>query len=62
MRAFVRLRELLASHKELRRKLDELERKYDERFQVVFEAIRRLTAPEAPEPRRRFGFGSAAEP
>lgn len=56
MRAFVRLRELLASHKELARKLDEPEKKYDEQFRVVFEAIRRLMAPDPAEPPRRFGF------
>lgn len=59
MRAFVRLRELLASHKDLARKLDELERKFDEQFQVVFEAIRHLIATDPPDPNRRFGFGSA---
>jgi ORF6N domain-containing protein len=59
MRAFVRLRELLASHKDLLSKLEELERKYDHQFQIVFEAIRRLMAPDPPEPKRRFGFGSA---
>src|ERR1700722_18838392 len=42
MRAFVRLREWLASHKDLTRKLDELEKKYDQQFQVVFGAIRPL--------------------
>jgi hypothetical protein len=58
MRAFVRLRELLASHKDLARKLEELEKKYDERFQVVFEAIRQLMASEPPgkEKKRRIGF------
>ena len=45
MRAFVKLRELLASHKDLARKLDELEKKYDAQFRVVFEAIRELMAP-----------------
>jgi len=55
MRAFVQLRRLLASHADLQRKLDELEKKYDEKFRVVFEAIRQLMAP--PEPRRaRIGF------
>ena len=39
MRTFVRLRRLLASHANLQRKLDELEKKYDEKFRVVFEAI-----------------------
>ena len=56
MRAFVRLRELLATHKDLARKLDEMERKYDEQFRVVFQAIRQLMEPPAPPPRRRIGF------
>ena len=60
MRAFVRLRELLATHKELAGKLMNLERKlgeHDEKFQVVFEAIRRLTVPPLPaEKRRQIGF------
>jgi hypothetical protein len=55
MRAFVRLRRLLATHKELARKLDELERKYDKHFAVVFAAIRKLMARVEP-PRRRIGF------
>ena len=55
MRAFVRLRRLLASHADLQRRLDELEKKYDEKFRVVFEAIRQLMAP--PEQgRARIGF------
>ena len=60
MRAFVRLREILATHKELARKLDEIEKRlgqHDEQFQVVFEAIRRLMAPPPdPEKKRRIGF------
>jgi hypothetical protein len=56
MRAFVRLRRILASHKELARKLDELEKKYDAHFKVVFDAIRELMAPAEPPPRRRIGF------
>ncbi len=57
MRAFVRLRELLGTHKELARKLEAMERKYDAQFKVVFDAIRQLMAPP-PEPtrRRRIGF------
>jgi len=55
MRAFIRLRRILASHTELARKLDALEKKYDAQFKVVFEAIRQLMAP--PEPKRRsIGF------
>jgi hypothetical protein len=45
MRAFVRLRRLLASHAELARKLTELERRYDAQFRVVFDAIRALMEP-----------------
>ena len=57
MRAFVRLRALLSTHKELNRKLEELEKKYDEQFAVVFRAIRELMAPPEPPPKRRIGFG-----
>jgi len=54
VRAFVRLREVIASHKELVKRLDELEGRYDEQFKVVFDAIRQLMAP--PEPKRKIGF------
>jgi hypothetical protein len=55
MRAFVRLREMIATHKDLARKLEALERRYDAQFKVVFDAIRELMAP--PEPRKRkIGF------
>jgi len=57
MRAFVRLREILSSHKDLARKLDELEKKYDEQFAAVFDAIRQLMAEPAPATKkRRIGF------
>jgi chromosome condensin MukBEF ATPase and DNA-binding subunit MukB len=55
MRAFVRLRQMLSSHVELSRRLDELEQKYDQQFRAVFDAIRQLMAPPQP-PRRRLGF------
>ena len=55
MRAFVKLRELLATHKDLARKLEELERKYDAQFRVVFDAIRRIIQPP-DKPTRRIGF------
>jgi hypothetical protein len=55
MRAFVRLRRILASHAELARKLNVLERKYDAQFKVVFDAIRQLMTPPAPK-RRPIGF------
>ena len=55
MRAFVRLRQLLASNADLARKLESLEKKYDAQFKVVFDAIRQLMSP--PEPKRReIGF------
>jgi hypothetical protein len=60
MRAFVRLRQLIASHAELARKLDALEKKYDAQFKAVFDAIRQLMAP--PEPKRRpIGFRRGEE-
>ena len=55
MRAFVRLRRMLASNEELARKLATLEKKYDAQFKVVFEAIRELMAPPTPK-RRKIGF------
>ncbi len=57
MRTFVRLREILATHKDLARKLEALEKKYDEQFAVVFDAIRELMKPPEPPPKRRIGFG-----
>jgi len=55
VRAFIRLRQILETHKELARRLEELEKKYDEKFRVVFEAIRQLMAPPAPK-RAQIGF------
>jgi len=55
MRTFIRLRRILASHADLARKLEALEKKYDVQFKVVFDAIRQLMAPPEPK-RRRIGF------
>lgn len=55
MRAFVRLRRILASHKDLAHKLEELEKKYDSQFRIVFEAIRQLMEPPQ-KPKRKIGF------
>jgi hypothetical protein len=56
MRAFVRMRQILAANADLARKLEALEKKYDAQFRIVFDAIRELMAP-APEPKHgRFGF------
>ena len=51
MRAFVRLREMLAGHADLTRRLDELERQYDGQFAVVFQAIRELMKPPKRKPK-----------
>ena len=57
MRAFVRLRQILTSNKELAKRLDELEKKYDAQFRVIFDAIRQLMTPQEPEPpKKRIGF------
>ena len=58
MRTFVRLRQMLASHADLARRLAALERKYDAQFKVVFDAIRQLMAPPKPPPKRRIGFAA----
>jgi hypothetical protein len=55
VRAFVRMREAMASHRELAHRLNELEKTYDARFRVVFDAIRALMEPPKT-PRRRIGF------
>ena len=55
MRAFVRVREMIAGRQDLVRRLDALEQRYDEQFRVVFEAIRALISEEA-KPRKRIGF------
>lgn len=55
VRAFVRLRQIVLSNRELARKVEELERKYDAQFKVVFDAIKALMKP--PEPKRnQIGF------
>ena len=55
MRAFVRLRQMMASNAELARRLDELEKKHDAKFRIVFEAIRQLVTPPRPKT-GRIGF------
>lgn len=55
IQTFVQLRRMLIDHKELARRLDELEKKYDAQFKMVFDALRQLLAP--PEkPKREIGF------
>ena len=55
MRAFVRLRQMLAAHADLARKLAALEKRYDAQFKIVFDAIRELMTPP-PEKKRPIGF------
>ncbi len=55
MRAFVKLREMLSAHKDLARKLEQMEKKYDAQFKIVFDAIRKLMTPPAPK-KRNIGF------
>lgn len=55
MRTFAKLREIMLKHKNLARRLDELEKKYDTQFKVVFDTIRQLMIPPEPK-RKRIGF------
>ena len=59
MRAFVKLREILASHHQLAKRLEEMESHYDAQFRAVFDAIRQLMEPPI-KPHRRIGFGSSS--
>jgi hypothetical protein len=55
MRAFVRLREMLVTHEELRQKIEQMEKRYDAKFHIVFATIREML--ETPvKPRRSIGF------
>ena len=59
VRAFVRLREMVATNKDLTKKLDELERRvshHDEAITSIVKAIRELATPTETKPRRRIGF------
>lgn len=56
MRAFVQLREIAVSHKDLLQKVNEMEKKYDENFRVVFAALKRLMEPQPLPLKRRIGF------
>ena len=62
VRAFVKLRELLSTHKELERKILKLESKYDKQFQLIFEAIRELMHQEQLDKNRpAIGFKRGKE-
>ena len=55
IKTFVRLRQMLAGHKDLQKKIEEMEAKYDKQFRVVFEAIKQLLSEEE-KPKKRIGF------
>ena len=55
MKTFTKLRQMLLSHAELRRKVENMERKYDHQFREVFDAIRKLLEP-GTKPKRQIGF------
>jgi len=57
VRAFVKLREMISTHKDLAKKLEDLEQKYDSQFKMVFDAIRQLMTPPEPKKKRAIGFG-----
>ena len=55
MRAFTKLREMVITHKDLKRKIEEMEKKYDAQFKIVFDAIRKLISPPQ-KPKKSIGF------
>jgi hypothetical protein len=55
MRAFTQLRKMLSTHEDLKRKIESMEKKYDEHFQIVFEAIKQLLSEE-DKPKKKIGF------
>jgi len=60
IRAFTKLREMIEGNRDLKKKIEEMERKYDTQFKVVFEAIKNLIEPER-KPKRKIGFYVADE-
>ena len=57
VRAFVKLREMISTHKDLAKKMEDLEKKYDSQFKMVFDAIRQLMTPPEPKKKKAIGFG-----
>jgi hypothetical protein len=55
MRTFTRLRKMLVTHKDLKRKIEAMEKKYDEQFRIVFEAITQLIE-EDEKPKKKIGY------
>jgi hypothetical protein len=61
MRTFVKLRQMISTNKELSRRLNDLENKYDSQFKLVFDAIRQLMTPPDPPKKQKIGFGRDGE-
>jgi len=61
MRTFMKLREILATNELLRRKIESMERKYDEHFKTVFEVLKKMLA-EPEKPKEPFGFRKRTSP
>ena len=57
MRAFSKLRHMLEAHKDLKKKIEEMEQKYDGKFKLVFDALRELLAPAIPLPKPKGPIG-----
>lgn len=57
MRTFSRLRHMLETHGKLKKKIEEMEQKYDSQFKIVFDALRELLAPPTPEPKSKSPIG-----
>lgn len=58
MRAFIQLKRMLLTNTSLRRKIEEMEKKYDKQFSIVFEAIKQLLEPPPVKPKPPIGFRS----
>ncbi|MCL4458007.1 MAG: hypothetical protein M1147_03290 [Nitrospirae bacterium] len=56
MRTFTKIREMLATHKDLQKKIEDMEKKYDRQFKVVFDTIKQLLAPPETPKKRPIGF------
>ena len=61
MRAFVELRRTIATHEELRKKIEQMERRYDSKFEIVFSAIKQMLEPSA-KPKPGIGFHQPPRP
>ena len=61
MRAFLQLRTMIAAHEDLRRKIDEMEKRYDSKFHAVFSTLRQMLETPIP-PKRRIGFHAKLDP